>query len=1067
MTNIPLPRLIYSPKPAENATLPKEYHPIRVSITENITPLSTATIELPKGENLTARGYVELFTPKGSAGVFRVRSPEDAYGDEITRAELEHAITEVGDYLVTHEYSEMMAARTAMQTIFSYYTSGHASGETARWQLNATALPSSNVAVTVNHERVLDAMLAILEQVPNYMMAFNFETSPWTVYFKQRDQKVTAEGRLSRNIESARITYDDSDLCTRVYYERQKANSEETEWVFKDADTMSTYGMIQRSMSVPSNYTTAEANAAVDEYLRQHKEPRISIEVSAEDLHDATGEDLDSFLLGKLMRITIPDYEITQEKTITKISWSDVYNKGYASVNLTLGQERDTAIKFLHDIDSSGGTASGGRSSGRISRTMNSTNQIIDLYKSKTDNNGEILEAAGLALDEHGTIIYHDDYENQIGSRMQVAEGMASMSVGQLDIPQNKIVTSQTLEDLQRITGQADKYYKVLEPDTQWYVWENDSYKRIAVSYDGKHKYYIKAAEIAVAINEDGSTEAHIDAQKVILGQASLSQGDLDTWAASAYNGTGVFAKFLTVRSLTAQEINTVLANIGSAELGDLDVAAISADSIETTGDIDAGGDVNVNSGSLTVSGDINLGGDFVIDAYEGDDVTMGMHTISINDEEQAKFLGTDDVNFSRATSLTPEWSGTAGAQTLTISGSPEQTPALEYSISFVGSPDTKLYIQGNGNTSAKSIDLSSANRKVLNVPLRVWYEEGSGAEATEVNAYTETREADGTPVYGNGWKKAWGDFASKILDSQKDPETNQLVADQIWIKYPNSTVDGNPVYRRYTVDADAEKAYIKLGNMTVAEMTHNQYALGQANGKTTGWNAARLASLIPDAQASGGSIRVKIPSTTYGTPIDRTFELYSETNNQVVLRYNTAQSGQPVYRTVAQITHNQFNLGKASVDTTAYYNSGARAGSGVDYFDAANANASISAASAMTNEDGQGIPYGGELAAGWALGLYYIKADRTKHYKAYWKVPSPPVVNLQEKSIDCSYSMTVTPDAGYTGLSKVNINHKHGGTSMTLTRGAYNSNSRTYKWTGELSASVTGSKQSWTVYWF
>lgn len=501
---------------------------------------------------------------------------------------------------------------------------------------------------------------------------------------------------------------------------------------------------------------------------------------------------------------------------------------------------------------------------------------------------------------------------------------------------------------------------------------------------------------------------------------------------------------------------------------------------------------------------------------------------------------------FSKATSLSGQWGGIADTtgDIYTITGTPSQNPPLQRSIGFSGTASSTHEVLGLGNASQPSVvttDLTKAGRKQINLDVAVTR---TGIGETLVNVYKKTLSGlNASGVYDNGWKKAWGDFASKILDSQKDPETDQLVENQVWIKYPNSAVDGNPIYRRYTVDADAEKAYIKLGNTTVAEMTHNQYALGQANGETTGWNAARGVSLIPDAQASGGSIQVKIPSTTYGTPIDRTFELYSETNNQVVLRYNTAQSGQPVYRTVAQITHNkynagwdnaegrvglpssgsgstitfsypekitsgntttrqtgsktyvlrstandayisiendnetwtdyahivhnQFNLGKASVDTTAYYNSGARAGSWVDYFDAANANASINAASAMTNEDGQGISYGGELAAGWALGLYYIKADRTKHYKAYWKVPSPPVVNLQEKSIDCSYSMTVTPDAGYTGLSKVNINHKHGGTSMTLTRGAYNSNSRTYKWTGELSASVTGSNQSWTVYWF
>lgn len=125
--DIPLPRLL-----DDSGNFVRTVRSIKVSINLNITPLSYASIELPKGENLPARGYVELFTPMGSAGIFRVRSPSDAYGDYITTAELEHAVTEVADYLVLNDYNEMMAAGTAMQTIFSHYRG-------SRWRLGSVA----------------------------------------------------------------------------------------------------------------------------------------------------------------------------------------------------------------------------------------------------------------------------------------------------------------------------------------------------------------------------------------------------------------------------------------------------------------------------------------------------------------------------------------------------------------------------------------------------------------------------------------------------------------------------------------------------------------------------------------------------------------------------------------------------------------------------------------------------------------------------------------------------------------------------------------------------------------
>ena len=81
---VKLPRLLDS-----KGVFVRLLHPLDASISEKITPLSTATLELDRGDSVPARSYVEMFTPYGSAGIFRARSPQDAYGDEITTIELE------------------------------------------------------------------------------------------------------------------------------------------------------------------------------------------------------------------------------------------------------------------------------------------------------------------------------------------------------------------------------------------------------------------------------------------------------------------------------------------------------------------------------------------------------------------------------------------------------------------------------------------------------------------------------------------------------------------------------------------------------------------------------------------------------------------------------------------------------------------------------------------------------------------------------------------------------------------------------------------------------------------
>ena len=509
--NIPLPRLLNASGGTE-----RRIHPINVSVNLEITPLSYASMTLPKGENLPARGYVELYTCMGSAGIYRVRSPQDAYGSEITTAELEHAVVEVGDYLISHEYDEMMAANTAMTTVFSYYRG-------SKWQLGSvSALGSGQIALEAKYVRVLEAMLAILEQKPDCMMAFDFSTSPWTINIVNKGTTVAAEGRLARNVNYARVTYDDTELCTRAYYEKEAttdeapsyypvfdqtknyskneyvrdnatnnklyqlpsghtagttwANTTKTSvtniptsvWAYVDADTIGTYGVIEREVQTGSNYTASEALYAAQEYLRTHKNPRISVEISLEELSSITGETLDTFTIGKLCRLALVDYNVTVEKNIISLSFPNVYRTP-RSVTATLADAEDTTINFLHDVDSKGGSGGGGGGSKKQDDQWKEYRTIFEqddyhfgLYAQRLNTANEILQQAGLYIDSNGVLVFAEDNERMIGSKLTV---------------------------------QADKIAMV-----------------VGTNQDGN---YIKVAEIAVAINDAGEGVVLINADHV------------------------------------------------------------------------------------------------------------------------------------------------------------------------------------------------------------------------------------------------------------------------------------------------------------------------------------------------------------------------------------------------------------------------------------------------------------------------------------------------------------------------------------------------------------------------
>ena len=474
--NIPLPRLLNSSGGTE-----RRINPINVSVNLEITPLSYASMTLPKGENLPARGYVELFTCMGSAGIYRVRSPQDAYGSGITTAELEHAVVEVGDYIVDDEYDEMIDPQRAMMAVFSHYKGD-------KWILgDITALGMDHIAFEAKYVRVLEAMLAIMEQVQDCMLTFDFTTSPrWTINVAKRGTTVAAEGRLSRNVNYATVTYDDTELCTRAYYERSTttdsgssyypdfdqavnysknayvnygsklyqlpnghtagttwANTTKTavtdvptsEWTYMDADTIGTYGVIEREIQTGSNYTTQEADYVASEYLRTHKHPRISIEVSLEELSSVTGESFDTFTIGKLCRIALPDYNTTIEKNITALAFPNVYGSPRA-ITASLADEEDDVINFIHDVDTSGGSGGGGGSSRKqddvwkeYRTTFEKDDYHFGLYAQRFNTAEEILQQAGLYINSNGVLVYAEDNENNFASKLKVQADRISLVV--------------------------------------------------------------------------------------------------------------------------------------------------------------------------------------------------------------------------------------------------------------------------------------------------------------------------------------------------------------------------------------------------------------------------------------------------------------------------------------------------------------------------------------------------------------------------------------------------------------------------------------------------------------
>ena len=870
-------------------------HPLSLSVNESITPLSTATMTLPKGESITARSYVEIFTPIGSAGYFRARSPENAYGEDITSIELEHAICEVGDYLVKAEISEMMAANTAMTTLFGYYGG-------SRWQLGSvSALGSGQVAVEAKYDRVLDAMLSILQQKPDCMMAFDFSTSPWTVSVVAKGTTVSAEGRLGRNVRSARVIYDDTELCTRVYYQipsTDQSGQPTSVWTYMDADTISTYGVIERTMTSASDYTLAEANAAATEYLRQHKEPRATVDISGEELSAITGESLDTFTLGKLFRLSLVDYNTTVDENITSITWNDVFNAP-DDVQVRLGDEEDTVITFLHDVDTKGGSGGGG-GAGRNTEELfkeyrtrfEQDDYHFNLVAQHVDTHDNILEQAGMYIDSHGVLIYADENPNMVGAKFGTLEvtvdginqtvGTISGEVTTLDGKVTTIEGSALWTQRNAITGVVGEFEVHTDPTT--------GEKTLVIKSGGGLK--ILRNNVEFGIYDEGTLTAGVIATTVNGTPSTYIYGSNIVMSSS--DSTPV-----NVKVNGKLEASDITANFLDAKIATIPI--MHGMSASFTGSIRVGSTLYLGSDPSDTSGNVSTAVKQLQIVQGSTSGTYKLQKKSFNDSDWV-----DVGNFNTATALTGAWS----SGTFTVTASPQGNTITTAVYKGTGA----AFESWSGNTYTGTI---------------VYYPDGQ-----HQGSVGRTFTVDATARYNAGYSAGTSDGwdLARTFCVAPSAGTNATMS----VGIPASTYNQASSYS-FTVSVDENYAYITNSLGTVVARTSNSYTPTiTVNVTTNGWTgigdeAPRITFSPSSGSGTSSTASVKILQNSGDTSGNGSVTLQGKVDSGTWTELNTlaiamvADSGWSSNQKTIRLRYGGTSTDRATltVDASAVYVNG------------------------------------------------------------------------------------------------------------------------------------------------
>lgn len=355
----------------------RRLHPSRVSLTLNLRPLSTAEMELPAEEAPDVRQLVELFSFRGSVGFYQVTAVETDIDTNVCTVTMEHAISTLADAVVLKlkgdETGAAMGRLGDVCTQLLEHQTAVTGDGVPYWQFGRDETPEGLVVIyTFANDNLLASLTTLSDQIgSDYYWSFDFRTRPWTINLVRTPAEV-CECRLSRNLSTARITTDASAMCTRLYpygYGEDDdrisladpepedeeaaalADDEEAEGKpeYMDADTIDRYGVIVRTWQNDEIFDVSTLRRVAEAYIDMHREPAVTVELTAIDLSRITGERIDAFGLGFMCRLPLPDYGSTVDERIMSMKWDDLLGDPFR-VGLTLANKAQEASDELADL---------------------------------------------------------------------------------------------------------------------------------------------------------------------------------------------------------------------------------------------------------------------------------------------------------------------------------------------------------------------------------------------------------------------------------------------------------------------------------------------------------------------------------------------------------------------------------------------------------------------------------------------------------------------------------------------------------------------------------------------
>ena len=535
-----------------NLTESRRLRPTAGSLTVKMVGSSEAVLTLPEDEaDIQIHDWVSVYTEEGPVGLFRVTNVAQPLKKQVD-VTLLHGIDILSDS-VWAEQTEFSGTKEAFLRAMLNQQTQLINGQRP-WVLGVCE-DTATVRRDINYDRLSTLLEGLNEDGGNYWFTYDMTVFPWVLNYVHVDNTVVSEFRLTRNIRSATVTYNDADLCTRLFL-TVSTKTEETVPTKKmnpayvsDQATPNVPRIITENITVSSvdsrikqyNNTAAQedwgivvktadidttddilnghfesADAWAAAFLARRSAPSVQIQIDGDDLFALTGDTWDRTKVGRLCQVALPAYGKAFRERVVSVTYPELFKKPdemprptHVTVSLS-----NTLPRFSESLaQAEKEAASASRSSRSTARAQTREEKELTTWSQHVQWQGAALDGSGImTLYESGI-----DMDATGGVKIYSLENGLQGLYGELVVQARQIagkVGSDALNGYLKITDLTTEMGNVME------------------GANGK----TVAAKIVTAINaREGTGVVKIEADQVdITGLVTMTQleaveGKIDT----------------------------------------------------------------------------------------------------------------------------------------------------------------------------------------------------------------------------------------------------------------------------------------------------------------------------------------------------------------------------------------------------------------------------------------------------------------------------------------------------------------------------------------------------------